>query len=88
MRELLPDVKFVQADNGELALALDGAFPRSIFSRSAFFGDSSAVADVKEERAVTLKRFPVQKSFWQQLAVRRPLSFSVPLLARAALKPD
>ncbi|GAA6057072.1 hypothetical protein JCM3770_001444 [Rhodotorula araucariae] len=40
MRELLPDVKFVQADNGELALALD----------------------------VTLKRFPVQKSFWQQLA--------------------
>lgn len=25
MRELLPDVKFVQADNGELALALDGA---------------------------------------------------------------
>ncbi|BGP42816.1 hypothetical protein JCM10449v2_006828 [Rhodotorula kratochvilovae] len=40
MRELLPDVKFVQADNGELALALD----------------------------VTLKRFPIQKSFWQQLA--------------------
>ncbi|GAA5995641.1 uncharacterized protein JCM10292_005296 [Rhodotorula paludigena] len=40
MRDLLPDVKYVQAENGELALALD----------------------------VTLKRFPVQKSFWQQLA--------------------
>lgn len=26
MRDLLPDVKYVQAENGELALALDGAF--------------------------------------------------------------
>lgn len=62
VQELLPGSKWQISETGELTMQMDGGFRFAELEREDRADRVSS--------AVRLKRFPVQKSFWQQVQVR------------------
>lgn len=69
--KLLPDAKFAQdSESGEVGLALDGtSLSHSLSLYSVIIHDVELNSrEIKTMSLVRLKRFPVQKSFWEQIS--------------------